>query len=136
MKHNHVAVWVLVVAHMALGFLWYSPFLFLNPWAAGFRLDVATMAEPNPLAFVFVIAGAALSGYVASWLIARLDIRDIGGAVQLAVILWAGPVFAALAPHYLFGQIGLAALAIDLANTLVGMLITTIVLTLWRPKTG
>ncbi|MBK8456691.1 MAG: DUF1761 domain-containing protein [Phyllobacteriaceae bacterium] len=134
MKHNHIAIWILVVAHMALGILWYSPFLFLDPWAAGFRLDVATMAEPNPMAFVFVIGGAALSGYVASWLIGKLGVTDMAGATKLALILWAGPVFAALAPHYLFGQIGLGALAIDLANTLFGMLMTTIVLTLWRAK--
>lgn len=134
MKHNHLAIWILVVLHMALGFLWYSPLLFLNPWAAGFRLDVATMAAPNPMAFAFVIGGAALSGYVASWLIQKLGVADLAGAAKLALLLWIGPVLAALAPHYLFGQIGLGALAIDLANTLVGMLLTTIVLTLWPVK--
>ncbi|MFZ1679803.1 MAG: DUF1761 domain-containing protein [Rhizobiaceae bacterium] len=136
MKHNHVAIALLVIAHLALGFLWYSPFLFLEPWAAGFRLNLAAMAAPNPLAFVFIVLGAVVSSYVLSWLILRLDIAGFGGAVMLALALWAGPVFAALAPHYLFGQVGIPALAIDLANVLVALVISTVVLALWRRGPG
>ncbi len=136
MKHNHVAIVLLVIAHLALGFLWYSPLLFLEPWAAGFRLNIAAMAAPNPLAFVFVVLGALVSSYVLSWLVLRLDITSLSGALALALVIWAGPVFAALAPHYLFGQVGLPALVIDLANVLVALMISTVVLTLWRRGPG
>ncbi|GIL00770.1 MAG: hypothetical protein BroJett030_06690 [Alphaproteobacteria bacterium] len=134
MRHNHLAIWVTVALHMVLGFLWYSPFLFLDGWAAGFRIDAAAMAQPNPAALVLALAGAAISCYVASWLIQRLGVADATAALGLAVALWAGFVFAALAPHYLFAQVGAGALLIDLANTAVATLMTVFILTFWRAR--
>lgn len=132
MRHHHLAIWVTVILHLVLGFVWYSPYTFLEPWAYGFALDLETMSAPNPLAFIFVIAGAAASCYVISWLIRRLTITGLGGAIWLGVLLWLGLGFPALAPHYVFGQVGNSALIIDLASTFVATLMTCIILTLWR----
>lgn len=132
MRHNHIAIWVTVVLHLALGFVWYSPYVLLEPWTYGFGLDPQTMAEPDPLAFIFVIIGAVASCYIVSWLVRRLQISGVGGAVWLSVLLWLGISFPALAPHYMFAKVGNSALIVDLGNTFVALLMTCLILTLWR----
>lgn len=132
MRHHHIAIWITVVLHLVLGFLWYSPYTFLEPWAYGFGLDLETMAEPDPLAFIFVILGSVATCYIVSWLVQRLRITGVGGAIWLATLMWLGFGFSAIAPHYLFAKVGSSALIIDLANTFVAVLMTCLILTLWR----
>ncbi len=132
MRHNHIAIWIMVVAQIAIGFLWYSPFTFLEPWAYGFGLDLATMGEPNPLAFIVIFVTSVASCYVISWLILRLGIKGTGGALLLGILLWLGVSVQALAPHYMFAQVGKSALIIDLGNSFVVVVVTCLVLTLWR----
>ena len=132
MRHNHIAIWVMVVAQMAIGFLWYSPFTFLEPWSYGFGLDLATMGDPNPLAFIVIVLTSVASCYVISWLIRRLGIKGAAGALALGIFLWLGVAVHAIAPHYMFGQVGKSALIIDLGNSLVVIVVTCLVLALWR----
>ncbi len=132
MRHNHIAIWVMVLLQMAIGFAWYSPYAFLEPWSYGFGLDIKTMGDPNPLAFIVIIITSVFSCYVISWLIRRLAITGFGGGLLLGLALWLGVAVHALAPHYMFAQVGKSALVIDLGNSLVVIVVTCLVLSIWR----
>lgn len=134
MRHNHIAVWVTVILNVALGFLWYAPFSFLEPWAYGFGTDTAAMGQPNPMAFIVVIIGAIFACYVTSWLITRMEIFGIRGGLKLGLLLWLGFGFPTIAPHYLFAQVGQSALIIDLGFVLIATVLTALILTLWRRR--
>ncbi len=132
MRHNHIAIWVTAVLQIAIGFGWYSPYTFLEPWAYGFGLDLAMMGDPDPMAFIVIIITSLLSCYVISWLIRRLSITGFGGGLMLGLALWLGVSIHALAPHYMFAQIGQSALVIDLGNSLVVIVVTCLILAVWR----
>ncbi|MEZ5811653.1 MAG: DUF1761 domain-containing protein [Rhizobiaceae bacterium] len=134
MRHNHIAIWVTALLQVALGFLWYSPLAFLEPWAYGFGLDLTVMGEPDPVALIVVVLGAVVNCYVVSWLIRRMAITGVGGAVWLALWLWLGLGLPWLMPHYLFAKVGNSALIVDAAQLLVATSMTCLILALWRRK--
>jgi hypothetical protein len=84
MRHNPLAIIVVVVLHHVLGFLWYGP-LFMKAWAAGHKLDAAAM-QPSAGPFIVTLICSILAAVAMSWLIQRLGVKDGMGGVRLAVI--------------------------------------------------
>lgn len=133
-KHNHIAIVVAVILHQAIGFLWYSDFLFVNQWMAGLGKKASDFDMSNPAPFVVAIAGWFFASYFISWLVQRTQIQSFNQAIGLAVLLWVGVALPLLAPHYLFAGIHTSVLMIDAMNALVQLVVTCGLLAVWRKR--
>lgn len=133
-KHNHIAIVVAVILHQLIGYLWYSPLLFIMPWVVGLGKRAADLDLANPLPLIADIVGWIFSSYFISWLVQQIDIRSFNQGIGLAVLLWVGVALPLLAPHYLFAGIGSSVLLIDAMNALVQLAATCCLLALWRKR--
>jgi len=131
-KHNHVAIIVAVVIHQVIGFLWYSPFLFLGPWVQGLGKQVSELDMPNPAPFIADIVGWIFACYFISWLVQRLAVETFQQALGLSILLWVGVAVPLMAPHYLFAGLHTNVLMIDAMNALVQLAATCCLLAVWR----
>ena len=133
-KHNHIAIIVAVVIHQVIGFLWYSPFLFLGPWVQGLGKQVSELDMPNPAPFLADIVGWFFACYFISWLVQRLAVETFQQALGLSILLWVGVAVPVMAPHYLFAGLHTNVLMIDAMNALVQLAATCCLLAVWRRR--
>ena len=133
-KHHHIAIVVAVILHQVVGFLWYSPFLFLSPWVVGLGKKIADLNMSDPAPFVADIVGWFFARYFISWLVQRAHIDTFNQAVGLSALLWAGVALPLLAPHYIFAGLYINVLLIDAMNALVQLAATCCLLALWRKR--
>jgi hypothetical protein len=133
-RHHHGAILVTVILNQVVGFFWYSPYLFLNPWAAGLGKQVNGLTQNDPLPFVGSIAAAFLSCYVISWLFQFLGVETIRDGSSAAIMLWLGIILPVLLPHYMFAGISFSVLFIDALNALFSLVMTCSILAVWRKK--
>ena len=131
-KINHIAVWILVVAQVGLGALWYSPLLFGEQWMSLLGFSDADIDPSDPVPFVIAIAGTIALTYFLAWLLLQLEVAYISEAVKVAFLLWLCVAVTEHATHYAFQGIHYLVLLIDLGKTLVGMVIAALVLASWR----
>jgi len=133
-KHNHLAIIVAVVIHQVIGFLWYSPFLFLGPWVQGLGKQVGELDMSNPAPFLADIVGWVFTCYFISWLVQRLAVETFQQALGLSILLWVGVAVPLMAPHYLFAGLHSNVLMIDAMNALVQLAATCCLLAVWRRR--
>ena len=134
LKHNHIAIFVAVILHQVIGFLWYSPLLFLYPRVAGLGKKLTDFDMSNPAPFIADIAGWFLACYFISWLVQRMALNNLTQGLGLASLLWIGIVLPVLAPHYLFAGVHRDVLLIDAMNELVHLTVTCCLLAAWRKR--
>lgn len=135
-KINHLAVWILIVAQTGLGALWYSPLAFGSEWMGFVGLAEADIEGGNFIPFVIAIAGTILLTYFLAWLLLQLEVAYLSEAVKVGFLLWLCVVLTEHATHYAFQGVHMGVLLIDMGKTLVGILISTIVLVSWRVRAG
>ena len=132
-RHHHRAILVTVLLNQVVGFLWYSSYLFLNPWSAGLGKKVSELNAGNLAPFIGAVFGAFLSCYVISWLLQRLGANTGGKGASVGIILWVGIALPVLLPHYMFAGISFSVLFIDALNALFILVMTGFILATW-PK--
>lgn len=133
---NHVAVWLLVLAQQAIGFIWYSPALFGDLWLQlqGKSADDLNPASPTP--FVIAVVAAAAMTYFYAWLLKRLAIKSVPVALRLAALIWFSVSFLEFAMHYSFLGLPVGLLLIDMGKSLLGVLLMVVVLVSWPRRGG
>ena len=133
---NHVAVWLLVLAQQAIGFIWYSPALFGDLWLQlqGKSADDLNPASPTP--FVIAAVAAAAMTYFYAWLLKRLGIKSVSAALRLAALIWFSVSFLEFAMHYSFLGLPVGLLLIDMGKSLLGVLLMAVVLVSWPRRGG
>lgn len=134
MKHNHKAIFGIVVINQFLGFLWYSPWLFMTPWMKGLKLEFTAEDQANPLPFVIAIVGTVATIYLLSWLIQRLDLRGFFEGARLGATLACALALPLIFTHYAFAQIAWIVGIIDAGNCFVSLTLSAGLLGIWRPK--
>jgi hypothetical protein len=136
-KHNYLAILIMTIVQMGIGFIWYG-LLFAEPWAqAAFGKSVAELQatiEFSPIPYVVNIIGAACTCFFLSWLVLRLGLTTFGDGFRLGLYSSVGLVIPAVATHYLFLDLSKTALAIDLGMSSVAIILTGCVLSVWRRK--
>src|SRR5207249_2864659 len=95
-KHNYVAIIVMVIVQMAIGFVWYTV-LFGEPWVHGvFGKSIAEMQAEmksggmSPMPYVVNIIGSICICFFISWLVNRLGINSFAGGLILGVYVAIG----------------------------------------------
>jgi hypothetical protein len=132
---NHLAVVVAAVAVFVLGWLWYSPLLFLKPWLRLRGMDpVAAMAGAKmPAGKLLVeLARCLVLAYVIACLVALLSPGSWMGAVRLGLFLWIGFPVILLTGSVLWDDVPWKLAAIHAGDWLVKLLVIPIVVTVWH----
>ncbi len=133
-KHNYLAIIVMIIAHMVIGFLWYGV-VFSETWSHAALGKPVAEVQKQPMSavpYIINIIGAACACFFISWLVQKLNITTFSGGLQLGVYAAIGLVFPALATHYLFLNISNTVLAIDLGMSITLTILTAGVLAAWR----
>lgn len=135
-KHNYVAIAVMVVAHMIFGFLWYGV-LFMETWsqaALGKSAAEVQQMEGSPIPYIINIIAAACTCLFLSWLVQKLNYTTFADGLKLGVYAVIGLVFPAIAVHYVFLGLSNTVLALDFSMSAILTLLTCGVLAVWRKK--
>lgn len=135
-KTNHLAVWVAIILGEAIGILWYSPPLFLNPWLAAQGRTMAQLEAGPPWPPLWAFVTSALTAYTIAWLIQHMDVRGFMAGAKLGVILFFGFVLFALAAHYQFLGVANQVMWIDLGQVFIWMILTAGIIAGWRKPSG
>lgn len=133
-RHRHGAILVAVILNLVVVFFWYSPYLFLNSWAAGLGKQVSELKQSNPLPIIGVTAGTFLSCYVLSWLFQLVGAETIRDGASAGIVLWLGIALPVLLSHYMLAGISFSVLYIDALNTLFSLVVTGSILAVWRKR--
>ena len=135
---NLFAVLVAAISTMVVGFLWYSPLLFVKPWMREMGYDPndkARMEEMKKSAgpayggsFVASLVSAFVLALFLHWL--RAESLDFGVAVGFHV--WLGFVATVQLTGVLFMKQSMKLFAINTGYQLVCYLVMSAILTVWK----
>jgi len=74
--------------------------------------------------------------YFYAWLLRRLAVRSVGGALRLAALIWVSVSFLEFAMHYAFLGLPIGVLLIDMGKSLLGVSLVAVVLVSWPRRAG
>ena len=131
---NYWAVAVAAAATLVASSVWYI--VFGNAWLTLRGLDPST-ADTTPAVWVLVaqFARNLVVAVVLAFLLRRLGTATLGGALRLGLLVWVGFEAMAIAGSVLHEQYPLGLYAIHVGDALLGMLLMTLILGLWRRET-
>jgi sterol desaturase/sphingolipid hydroxylase (fatty acid hydroxylase superfamily) len=123
-----VAIAAGVVAYMVIGFAWYSPMLFVQPWMKMNGLPHKHASKQDmqrgmiKALLVSLACSIVMSTVIALVLQMAPAFATPSGALAITGLLWLGTVFATFATSYAYLQKPFALLLIDTGYPLCGML--------------
>ncbi len=132
---NYVAVLVAAVAAFVLGWLWYSPLLFLKPWLRLRGLDPAAAMAGAKMPggkLLAELARCLVLAYVVARFAALLGIHGGFGAVHFGLFLWIGFPVILLAGSVLWENVPWKVAAIHAGDWLVKLLVIPLVVSVGR----
>jgi hypothetical protein len=132
-KHNHLAVWIMVIVQMLLGYVWYSV-VFAEAWLAAQSRSMEQMQSAGVAPFFYAVAGAVFMAYTISWIVQATRCSQLKSAIPLALLLCTGFAFPSIAVHYKFLGVANTVMLIDLFTTSVNIILTTCVLAGWKDR--
>ncbi len=128
---NILAVISAAVAGMAIGTVWYSPFIFGKIWMAQSGMRPEDM-KGRGRAMVIAAISSFVSAYVLACFIDLLDVHTLSGGIAVAFPVWLGFVATVMALEMGFGGKSLKVYLIDAGNQLASFLAMAAVLSVWR----
>ncbi len=127
---NYWAVIVAAVAHMALGFLWYSPVLFGNVWMKAINLkkeDMKGSAGPIVGSMILAIVIALVLGC----LVQLTGSMDTTSGITLGVLI--GIIIAAtIGTNFLYENGKATLFYISVGYHFIGIVIMSLIIALWQ----
>ncbi len=133
---NLLRVLLAGVGSMAVGFLWFSPFLFEKSWLKEMGWTAESMKEKKKdmqmgKVFGMTFAGSLVTAAALAVLMQRMNL-GLAGGLKLAVLLWAGFMATVKLNDVLFEAKSKKLFAIDAGHLLAAMLVMSIILSLIR----
>ena len=128
---NFLALLVATLAKGALGWLWYSPFLFLKPWLALSGMDGAKMSEGMGKSIAIETLGNFVMAFI---LVHAVHYAGALTAVQGAVVgfmNWLGFVFVIALTASMYEKRPFKLVAINSGYQLVGLLVMGAIVAVW-----
>lgn len=127
---NWIAIVVATLAYFGLSWAWYGP-VFGVKWAEGMGYADPDM-KPEPKHFVVTLGGyfvliTALAGALHS-----VGVSTIAGALLITVWLWFGFIASTTLASAIWDSRPLSIWGINASLSLVGMIVASIILTMWR----
>jgi hypothetical protein len=131
---NWLHVVVAAVAFFVLGAVWYSPVLFSKPWA---KLVNINMTDRNARKGM---GGMMLGSFVLmtvccialAIMFSIIHVGDAMGAVKFGLFFGVGFALTAVSISFIYERKPLALYAIDIGYLILGIVIASLVLVLWK----
>ena len=129
---NWWAIGGAVAAGYLVGGVWYSPALFIRPWAAMSGVDGAKFNEGLPKALVvdgilFAVMALVLDQVLRAW-----GTTTLAEGASVSFIIWFGFIATSLLHSVTYECRPLAFYAINAGYRLVSIAIMGVILTLWK----
>ncbi|OGI18970.1 MAG: hypothetical protein A3J06_04565 [Candidatus Moranbacteria bacterium RIFCSPLOWO2_02_FULL_48_19] len=138
---NTGAVLMAAVAHMFIGFVWYSPVFFGKAWISlmGFNVDtpegkVAWEERQKSMSktWILTVLGAFIMAYALAYFMGMFFVETVMDALQVGFIAWLGFIATTSFINTLFTGKSKKLWAIDTCYSLVSMLIMSVIFVLWQ----
>ncbi|MBI3485776.1 DUF1761 domain-containing protein [Candidatus Daviesbacteria bacterium] len=131
---NLLAVFLAGVAYMVVGFLWYSPMLFGKKWMKLMGISAEDMKKAQK-SMVKMYGIAFITGLVMAYILGVFinltPLASTTDGLQVAFWAWLGFVATVGVTSVIFAKKPLMLFYIDSAYQLAGMLVMSLVLTMW-----
>jgi hypothetical protein len=132
---SYLAVLTAGIASMAIGALWYSPFLFGKLWMALSGLSEGRLAELKARGmgklYAVNLAAALVMAYVLAHFVQVWGVFDVSGVVQLAFWTWLGLIATTLLGSVLWEGKPILLYIINVSYHLVSLFAMTAILAWW-----
>ena len=132
---NYMAVLVAAIVVFVLGWLWYSPLLFLKPYMRARGLDpAAAMAGGGMPAGKLVIEflRCIVLAFIVAHLVSAVGITNWMVAAHFGLLLWIGFPVVILTGAVIWDNVPVKVAAIHAGDWLVKLLVIAIIVTMWR----
>lgn len=135
---NLWAVLVAAVATMVVGFVWYSPILFANPWMKLMGLDpndkakIAEMQKGAAPSYALSFVASILSAAVLGKIIAIASVHSVLYGMKFGMAIWLGFVTTVQLTNSLFSRQPARLYAINTGYQLVCYLAMGAIMGAWR----
>ena len=136
-KIRHSAVWIAALVGMAVGMLWYSPYLFESQWMDLSGMTPEKLAAVEELGLGKIYGSALLlvvaQSYVIAWFLLKTHSSNVLAGIRTAVGLWL-LVSLVMAGGTLWEGMPMTLLAINSGYYLVQVVAMTVILSLpiWK----
>jgi hypothetical protein len=110
---NVLAVVLIAVASMVIGFVWYSPMLFANAWMKEIGLKMEDLKGGSGVGYLMTTIGSVIMAIVMGILVSYLNITRVIDGVFLGVLIWVGFVATSFMANYIFSHKSLRLFLID-----------------------
>jgi len=129
---NYLAILLSSIAAFAIGAVWYSPALFFKPWAASLDKSEEELKKgASPFSYVITF----LAWFVAVYVLARIfwffGVNNVSAGLRVTFLCWLGFGAATSLIHILFEGKKFLLWIINWGYILVGLLVSSILLTIW-----
>lgn len=131
---NWLHVLVAAVAYFVLGAIWYSPLLFVKPWARLLHLNLNDRAAKKGMGLM--MAGSFLLMIVCSIALAVIyriiPIDDAVHAIKFGLFFGVGFALTSIGITFIYERKPFGVYAIDTAYHIAGFIAASLVLVLWH----
>lgn len=127
---NWLAVLVAVVLYQVLGAMWYGP-LMGKAWMKEVGKTPEDVQGGGGIMYLYAVINGALTTIVLANVLQAFAPMGLGAALMVALVLWLGFVAATSFTNGVFAERSRGLWLIDGGYHLLGMLLATLVLTLW-----
>ncbi len=131
---NYLVVLAAAVASMVVGFLWYSPLLFGNPWMKLMGYTQKSMQKAKKrmgMMYGLSFVATLLTGYVFTLFVKTIPTLTLLEGVYLACMVWLGFVAPVQSTEVLFGGKSWKLFSINTGYQLASLVVMGIILSLW-----
>jgi len=135
MNVHFLAVLLVTVISMAIGWLWYSPVLFGKVWLKALGktpADMAAMNKGSAMPLVLELLATFVKMYALAVFISSTSTTTAGGGVLVALWLWLGVVVTTNLSVVTFEGRSKGAYLVGIACQLVSLVIAGMVLAVWQ----
>jgi hypothetical protein len=135
---NMWAVLACALATMVVGFLWYSPLLFANPWMklmgydANDKAKIAEMQKSTGPSYAMSLIASLLSAAVLDKIILISTVHSPLHGIKVALAVWLGFVTTVQLTNALFSRQPARLYAINTGYQLVCYVVMGAILAVWR----
>ena len=135
---NVWAVLVCALATMVIGFVWYSPLLFANPWMKLMGYDpndkarIAEMQKSAGPTYALALIASLLSAAVLARIILISSVQSPVYGMKIALAVWLGFVTTVQLTNALFSRQPARLYAINTGYQLVCYVVMGAILAVWR----
>jgi hypothetical protein len=130
---NFLAVLVATIASFVVGWVWYSPILFIKPWMTLRGMDfTAEMSKGMKMPYGIMAVETMLTAYFIAEFSAWVGASTLSGGLVLGFWIWLGFYATTMLGGVLWEKVPLKLYAINASRWLVSLLVMGAIIGAWR----